>query len=170
MTLPWWERLPPPGSRTSEEIMADVKALHEHDNDAGPTIPEPEVRSRPVADLPRALATVANRCDSWRATYARGPVSTTGGETPWRMADSYQLKGRKGRRFFVAVWIEDPKGALKFHRAYAHGIEGAVNATQLKAYLTQDVLPGLTWTPSVGYVPLTPTRKGDRPCTDSAST
>lgn len=157
-TLPTWETERPIGTRTAQQIMDDVRRQHAQAVAAEEAVvgwPKPEKYARPTEDLPSSVAAVARMCDEWRATHARGPTGTNTAPG-WRMADSYVLRGRVGERYFVALWLQKPKetklGRKSFGLlfAYAHGIQGRLNAGQLERYLTED--DGLEWLKGVGFL------------------
>lgn len=153
---------PAPQPRTSAQIMDAFHARQRAEAEVEEVMPQPEQRATALdpARMPQGIKAIHRLCDEvYQLTWARGPVATTGGPSKWRQAISVVLKGGVGQRRFVAAWIEEPKGGMAFASAYAHGI-GRVNATQLKAYLTHDILEDVEWLEGVGYVPLT--RKGDK--------
>lgn len=139
--------------RSAKQIMADVKAQHAKE-DAQEALdaawPAPEARNVPVAledpRVPSAARAMARRAKAYRLTYSRGPKSART-DVGYRVVDVLVLRAIAGQRKLVAIWMED-----KFHKAFAHGVEGSVSAALAKKYLTDDDVD-VPWLPDYARLP-----------------
>lgn len=134
--------------RSAKQIMADVKAQHEHDVDPTPPWPEPEVRMRPVAIsdplVPRAAVKLAQAGAAYRLTYSRGPTAARGG---YKIVDALAVRVIAGQRKLIAVYHDG-----KFRVAFGHGVNGRLGAKAALAYLTEDDVD-LEWLPDYAWLP-----------------
>lgn len=139
--------------RSAKQIMADVKAQHAKEDTqkaADAAWPPPEARNVPVVlddpRVPRAARTMAKKAAAHRLTWSRGPKAQRE-EPGYKVVDVVVLRAIAGQRKLVAIWMDG-----KFHKAFAHGVDGAISSTQAGKYLTEDDvdinwLPGYAWLP-----------------------